>query len=514
MLKGMRQNANSFIMTLLFGIIIVVFVFSFGPGSAQYCGNPQPVAIHVDGHAISQAEFQQQYARSFERMQSMRSNYSIETARNENLKKNVADQLISRELLVQEAQRRGIVITDQELAQEIVKIQMFQRDGKFDRELYRRYATSLNLSESAFEETYRRDLLAQRMRDILTDSVIVSPTELRQAWEKRNNHADLWVVKVDPANFVGQVQVSDDEIATFVKDQRAKVEDRYNQDSQKYNKPERVRARHILIKVASDASDADKAKARERIDAAKARLDKGEEFAAVAKELSEDGSASQGGDLGAQPRGSWVKPFEDAAFSLQPGTVSDVVETQFGYHLIKTEAKLAASTQTVDEVAKDIAKQILSEERSGALAQAAAQQWQNKLAATEDPESLNPVAVDGVQPDPFAPKVESTGKFQMDARYVPKVGLAGDLAEKAFALSMDKPCPEAPIEVSKRYFAIRLRSMDKPNEEDFAKDKVGLDQELSMRRGMSVVDDFVKDARSKARITMNPSLTSYQENNS
>lgn len=514
MLKGMRDNANSFIITILFGIIIIVFVFSFGPGSAKYCGSPIPVAIHVDGHAISQAEFQQQYSRSFSRMQRMRSKYTTDTARKENLKKIVADQLISRELLVQEAMRRGIVITDKELADQIVKIPVFQQDGKFDRDLYRRYATSMNLSESAFEEQFRRDLLSQRMRDILTDSVVVSPNEVRKTWENRNNRADLWVVKIDPLHFLNQVQITDEEVAAYAKDQRAKIEDRYNKDNKRYNKGERVRARQILIKVAKDADAATLAKARERIDAAKARIDKGEDFAKVAKELSEDPSASQGGDLGAQPRGTWVKEFEDAAFALKAGQVSDVIKTQEGFHIIKAEAKIPASTQTIDEVAKDIAKQLLTEERSTALAQAAAKDWQSKLCATEDPQTLNPPADDSVKPDPFAPKVEITGKFQMDARYIPKVGIAAELVEKAFTLTMDKPCPEAPVESSKRYFAIKLRARDLPNEDDFAKDKQNIAMEIGSRRGASVVEDFVKQARAKASVTLNPSLTSYRDPNS
>jgi len=505
MLEGMRRHANSFVMSLMFAIIILVFLFSFGPGSAKYCGNALPIAATVNGHAISSAELQQSYSQTFDRMQRSRPNYTIDTARAENLVQTVVDQLVGRQLLLQEAAARGIMVTDDQLAKEIVSSPYFQRDGVFDRELYRRYATSLNLSEASYEASFREDLVAQRMQSILLDTVPVGESEIRELWDRRNNKVDIWFVRVDPFPLRRGVEVSDAEVATFAKDQRARVEDHYNQFATRYNQPEKVRARHILIKVAEDAAADQVADAQARIDEAKKRADSGKDFAELARELSEDSSAAQGGDLGAQVRGAWVKPFEEAAFALAPGEVSAVVRSQFGFHIIKVEEKVEAQSRSVDEAAEEIAREVLTEERSGAAAAALAKEWLAKLASSEDPETLNPAQGDET-PDPFAPKVESTGSFERTQRFIPKIGVAGELVDAAFALTEEAPVPDAPLEVNKRFFAYKLKQRETPDPTSYDTDKERLRTELAMRRQMRVVDDFIKHLRAAAQVDISPGL--------
>ena len=504
MLDGMRRHANSFITSMLFAIIIIVFVFSFGPGSARHCGAALPVAASVNGRAISTAQFQQQYSRTFERMQSMRPNYTAETARAENLKQTVIEQLISRELLAQEADRRGMVISDAELAQTIVKTPLFQQNGGFDRDLYRRYATSLNLSEAAFEEEYRRDLSSDRLRSIVVDAVAISEAEIKQAWERRNDRVDVWFVKFDPFFYKRDIKVEDAEVETYATKERAKVEDYYNQHATRYNQPEKVRARHILAKVDENAPEAAVKTAREKIEKAKERLTKGEDFAAVAKEMSEDGSAAQGGDLGLQPRGAWVKPFEDAAFALEAGKTSDIVRSKFGFHIIKLDSKASPVTRKVDKVAKEIAREMLSDERAKDKARQAASEWQPKIATAADPETLNPKedAAQAAKPDPFAPKVDSTGLFERGSRYVPKIGVAAELATAAFALTKDAPMPAAPVVAGDRVFVVKLKERQTPDPTTFETDKERMRSELASRRQMRALDEFVKELRGKAKVAL------------
>lgn len=505
MLDGMRKHANSYITSMLFAIIIIVFVFSFGPGSARYCGAALPVAASVNGRVISTAQFQQQYARTFERMQSMRPNYTAETARAENLKQTVIEQLISRELLAQEAERRGMIISDEELAQTIVKTPLFQQNGAFDRDLYRRYATSLSLTEAAFEEEYRRDLSSDRLRSVVLDAVTISEAEIKQAWERRNDRVDVWFVKFDPFFYKRDIKVEDAEVEAFATKERAKVEDFYNSHATRYNQPEKVRARHILAKVDENAAEDAVKTAREKIENAKERLAKGEEFAVVAKELSEDGSAAQGGDLGLQPRGAWVKPFEDAAFALEAGKTSEIVRTKFGFHIIKVETKASAVTRKVDEVAKEIAREMLTDERAKEKARLAAAEWQPKFAAAADPETLNPEddPAAAAKPDPFAPKVDSTGLFERGSRYVPKVGVAAELATAAFALTKDAPMPTAPVVAGDRVFVVKLKERQTPDPTTYEADKERMRSELASRRQMRALDEFVKELRTKAKVAMN-----------
>lgn len=132
------------------------------------------------------------------------------------------------------------------------------------------------------------------------------------------------------------------------------IKQEYEANKDKLNVPDEVKASHILIKVGEKATPEEKQKAKEKIDALRARLMSGEDFAKLAKENSEDGSAVNGGDLRFFRKGEMVKPFEDAAFGLEKDQISPVVETQFGYHIIKTTDKKAAHTLAYEEVSKDI----------------------------------------------------------------------------------------------------------------------------------------------------------------
>ena len=137
----------------------------------------------------------------------------------------------------------------------------------------------------------------------------------------------------------------------------------YETNKDKLNVPDEVSASHILIKVGEKATPEEKQKAKEKIDALRARAMSGEDFAKLAKENSEDASASNGGDLGYFKKGDMVKPFEDAAFGLEKDQISPVVETQFGYHVIKAIDKKAAHTLTYEEVSEDIAKFLLNKQK-------------------------------------------------------------------------------------------------------------------------------------------------------
>jgi peptidyl-prolyl cis-trans isomerase C len=152
--------------------------------------------------------------------------------------------------------------------------------------------------------------------------------------------------------------VSDEEIHAF-----------YAENPAKFRLPEQVRARHILVKVAPGAGEEGKRAAREKIGAILEEVRAGEDFAELARKRSEDSSAARGGDLGSFPRGSMVKPFEDAAFALEAGAVSDPVETSFGLHIIKVEERIPEST-VPEEAARERIRSYLQEGKARDAVQA------------------------------------------------------------------------------------------------------------------------------------------------
>jgi peptidyl-prolyl cis-trans isomerase C len=218
------------------------------------------------------------------------------------MKDQVLESLIDRELLFQESKKKGIEVNAEAVSDELQKIQQkYPSKEEFDRLL-----SEMGLTESDVKTQIARGMAIQQLID-------------KEITEK--------------------IKVGDEEIRSF-----------YDQHPQLFQQPEQVKARHILIKVQADAPDGQKAEARKKIEAVQQKVKNGEDFATLAKTYSEGPSGPQGGDLGYFRRGQMVKPFEDAAFSLKPNETSEIVETRFGYHLIQVDDKKPAKKMTYAEV--------------------------------------------------------------------------------------------------------------------------------------------------------------------
>jgi peptidyl-prolyl cis-trans isomerase C len=218
------------------------------------------------------------------------------------MKNEVLESLIDRELLYQESKKKGIQVKSEAVSDQLQKIQ--QRYP--NKEEFKKLLSDIGLTESDVQAQIERGMAIQELID-------------KEVAEK--------------------IEVSDEETKSF-----------YDKNPQLFQQPEQVKASHILIKVQADAPDAQKAEARKKIEAVQQKVQKGEDFATLAKTYSEGPSGPRGGDLGYFRRGQMVKPFEDAAFSLKPNETSEIVETRFGYHLIKVNDKKPAKKMTYAEV--------------------------------------------------------------------------------------------------------------------------------------------------------------------
>lgn len=515
MLRSLRQQATHPFLLLLFAIIVVVFIFTFGSWGGNDVSGNMPVAAKVNGHVIPEAEFNVRYANAFRNQGLVRPGYDAEQAKREDLKGTILDQLIDQELLAQEAEDHGFVISDDEVV-DFVKSRYFG-SREFDREEYKRIVNGIyQTTEARFEARTRREILAQHMAAVLTDAVHVSPTELHEAFEDRYNRADLYAIRIDPLFYKKESTPTDDDVATWAEKNGEAISTYYNKHINRYKKPKQVKARHILVKAGPTASDAEKAAARKKVEDALARIKGGEDFAKVAQEVSEDGSAKNGGSLGFFGPGAMVKNFEKAAFALKPGELSDVVETKFGYHIIKVEETKEPSIKELDEVKTDIARQLLREERQMELARAAAKQALEELKAGTAPEKLSlpqlrvsATETDTAGLDPFAPRVDTTGWFARNARYVPRIGISSEVVEAAFKLSKDAPVADQIFEVSGRLYLIQLKDRETADEKKFAEEKGSIEQTLLGQRKNQAVESFLKEERQAAKIWRNPKVLSY-----
>lgn len=231
-----------------------------------------------------------------------------------NVKKEVLENLINRVLLKQESEKQGIKIEPAKIEEQLG-------------EMKKRYD-----NPAEFEENLKQ-------------------AKITEAGLKEQIRLGLAIQQLIQQKFVQNTTISDKEAKAYYEENRAR-----------FSQPEQVKASHILIKADKDADETQKDEARKKIEKIQKRVEKGEDFASLAKELSEGPSASKGGDLGFFGHGSMVKPFETAAFSLNPDEISDVVETQFGYHLIKVTDKKPAKQVTYEEV-QDKLKQFLKQQK-------------------------------------------------------------------------------------------------------------------------------------------------------
>lgn len=462
MLKFLRKNKRATWIRGTFAAIVLVFIFwGIGAGVGMM-GDRSEAAVRINGEVIEPIRFARAYA-NVERMyrQIYQDKIPPELLKSLDLKQRALDQLIRVSLLRQEAERIGLQVGDAELAESIQTMPEFQDGGIFTKQRYLTLLRLNNIGVGEFEESKREELLVRKMDDLIGAGAQVSDAEARQQYHLDGDKVNLDFVRIKASQFADQVQPTEADLQAYydahkedfripervrieylqyqpalfqaqVEVAAAEVQDYYDSHREQYEKPEEVRARHILIKFAPDAKEDEKAKARQRVEELLAKVKAGEDFAALATQSSQDeGSAAKGGDLGFFKRGQMVAPFEQAAFALEPGGVSDVVESPFGFHIIKVEEKHAAATQALEQVREQIVT-TLKQERAGVMAAERARTDRDK--ALEGKDALAAIGqaagITLATPAPFARTEVIAGLGRepkiIDAAFA---GAAGDVPE-------------------------------------------------------------------------------------
>ncbi len=377
-----------------------------------------------------------------------------------------AQTLVQQALLAEEGERLGLEVSDDELRAFVRAMPGFQdRPGEpgSGKQAYDRFVQQEYGSHRTFNRVLRDDLLAQKAARLITRTAAVSESEARDAVRLLHEEVELALVVLDPAKPPGAVEISDEQVKELLAKDEARVRKAYETQSHRFHVPERVRARHILFRVKPDAPADQVEAARKQAEEALAAIRGGADFAAVARERSEDPSTKEkGGELGLFSRGQMVKPFEDAAFALSPGQVSDVVRTDFGFHVIQVEAREPAKDQSFEEVRDTLARELLAQDAGKA---AVRKEAESLAAAVKEGKSLEEVArEDGLtltRPGPLHWRPDGL---------IPQVGVSPDLFAAAFALRPEHPSSDRIFEVGDKLVMVQLLSRKEPNDEDVAKE--------------------------------------------
>ena len=397
-------------------------------------------------------------------------------------------------------------------------INLSDESGTFSGETARRFIQNrLGRTIEEFAKSQIQETLADRMRHVVGASVAVSPGEVWDAFVREKEKVELRYVRFDQAFYQEQLEITDADIQGWLKDHAKEVDAEYEREKHRYTGLEKqVRARHILIKVAPEADDKTKAAAKAKAQALRTRAAKGEDFAKLARANSEDtGSGARGGDLGYNTKGKMVAPFDDAQFAMKPGEISEVVESRFGFHVIKVEG-VREGDVPLDEAKQEIARSQVEAAKAESLAKSAADQTLAELRAGTSIDELtkkleNEKETGGDRA--LAPLVKETRPFGRGAS--PIAGLDNSaLVRAAFELTDEKPLPEAPIKAGDSWVVMRLASRQHASKEAFAGDEERrLTDALLRRKRDELVERYVLELRKKAeqkgRVRINPDALVY-----
>jgi peptidyl-prolyl cis-trans isomerase D len=439
MLEVMRRHAYSWGVKILLGLIAVVMTF-WGLGTGFF-GQVHPVAV-VNGSRVLPDEVSAESDRLRTLIQNMYGANATAVLKSINLRQEALDRIIENHLVASEARTLGLRISKQELQDQIASQKAFQVNGAFDFRTYEAVLRDNGMLPTDFEAATRTQMISGMLEHMIGDGVQVSAAEARHAYDLRNQNISLAYVEVGWQQFAPRINPTDKQVAGFYETHREKfrepervqieyihyaplvmankivpsdsdIEDYYKSNlKSRFTHPDMAHASHILIAVASGASQKEKDAAKAKAEDILKQLKKGANFKKLAAKYSDDKSNhNDGGDLGWFPRGEMIKPFNDAVFSMKPGQMT-IVETKFGFHVVKLDGLKTAHTDTLAEARPAIIQAL----RTSAGARLAREAIDHDLSLALSGKSLQEIAkargLDVVTPPAFARNEDIQGVWR------------------------------------------------------------------------------------------------------
>ncbi|PKL92471.1 MAG: hypothetical protein CVV21_01575 [Candidatus Goldiibacteriota bacterium HGW-Goldbacteria-1] len=358
MMNTLRYKAKAILVWVVPAIIISFMIAIFAVWGAKSSfdsgnGNPDVLAL-IGKQPVTYTELSQAW--SNKRDEIYASGRTVSEAEEKTMKKELLEQLIESKVLLNYAKKMRIMASDAEVGESIMQIRAFAgQDGRFDRNRYYQILTSQRISIQDFEESQRKQIIMQKLRNLMWMDVKATDDELRMYAAKRNRTLTADYAYFGYKNYLKELAITEE-----------KMKDYYAVNKKNYAKPERVKASHILIMADSSPTSptgrTDEA-AKKLADELVVKARGGASFSDLAKQYSQDpGSGAKGGDLGYFERGQMVAEFEKAAFALKTGEISGVVKSQFGYHIIKVTGRETGYEPTFDKERNKIKAELEKQE--------------------------------------------------------------------------------------------------------------------------------------------------------
>jgi peptidyl-prolyl cis-trans isomerase D len=388
MLSFMRKHARSWFIKVLLGAVIVVFIFFYGFSLRD---RQSSLIADVNGFKIALRDFQVQFERLLEAQRSRASDLTPEQRRA--LKETTLEHLIDQVLLLEQADRWGIEVSDGEIKEFIRSIPAFQADGQFSLRQFQQYLRSRGLHEGEFMKDLTHSLRIQKVENLIRDGVRISEDEMDTVYRLFNERIVLQYVALGPEAYLKDVSPSAEEIQAYFKDHVAEyripemarvkfirfdakdfltqvevspkeLEQRYQANQDRWKESKQVLARQILIHTTEQDDDKTRMKALQKAEDLIKKLQNGEDFAKLAKEHSQDNqTAAKGGSLDWKRQGELPEALEKALFEeMSPGQLSErPVKSPQGFHILKLEEVRAERVKPLDEVREILDRELKQE---------------------------------------------------------------------------------------------------------------------------------------------------------
>jgi peptidyl-prolyl cis-trans isomerase D len=535
MLAAMRRNSRNVIIYVLFGVIIAVFIINFGPGS-RGCGATgagTAYAAKVGGVTLTEQDFRFAY------IALGGTQFPGQLAKERRLKEFVMDKLIERELFAQEAERLGFQVSAKEVEDMIADGRMMvmgvprkvdsyvYKDGKFDYDRFKMVSQNqLGVSVVRFIDIERRELLADKVRELMKVGTKVSPEEVKADYETKGTQVNLEYVRFSPRRYEDEGEISDAELDTYIKAHEADLKKQYEERSFLYKKIDKqAKLRHIVIEVAKDAPKDKVDAAQKQIDQAAAKVKAGTAFAEVAKTASgEERTKHKGGLIGWRKKGftGFSEALDKKVFAAKKDDVIGPERTDRGFELVKVD-DFREGDVPLAAAQKEIAEEAVRSEHAKSKAKAEADAILQRIKAGEKLETVVPKeSKDEVTEDKRTktinvrlaepPKLLETGMFSRRGEMVQDIGVSKELSKKAFELKQGEI--GGPFEVAGGYVIVRMKERKDPDLSDFEKRKADIVREYERTKWAEVLDSWSKqrcaEVRDDGRIRVNDEILSYE----
>lgn len=504
MLDRIRRSQRWLTAFFIFAIGIV-FVFFLGLGGSTPTRGPSSngdeAVVVLDDAKIQLSDYLRVRDQQEQRMRNSLGDQFDASAFSSFLDAQALQSLVNQMVLSQSALDLGLVVTPEEV-KNLLRNDPSLRDseGRFDQENFDADIKWTYGSQAAFLKSMQRDLLQQKMFELLLSQGDVSEAEALSAARYQSEEVRIAYIAMDAQKLPESRRPGDDEVKSYFESNNESLRAAYDAAGERFTTPEQVRMRHILFTRAPEATEEDAAKSREQAEQVLARLAQGEDFASLAAEFSDDPSSKQnGGELGLIERGDVSPELEAVAFALEPGKQSEIIDGPDGLHIIVVDEKLESARLGFDEAGMTLAAEAAAVEGAKRLAQELAD-------AVADGQSLEDA---GRAADLT---LERTGLFaRRRDGFIPGLGRPSvEILSTAFSLTMQAPSSSRVFEVGDQHVLIQLLERSEPDPEALESAVAAAKQSLPPQRQNALIQAWIDNRReefeSQQRLQINSAL--------